>query len=65
MFSMKARSPALKGGELHFLKRCLRQYKEVHEIVDTEKDIVPQVQRIVIRKENLGHSLLSKTTGNK
>lgn len=48
-----------KGYQMHLLfKKAFEPLKEVHEIVDTSKDIVPQVQRIV-RERSIGDKTVS------
>jgi len=48
-----------KGYQMYLLfKKAFEPLKEVHEIVDTSKDIVPQVQRIV-RERSIGDKTVS------
>jgi predicted nucleic acid-binding OB-fold protein len=48
-----------KGYQMHLLfKKTFESLKEVHEIVDTSKDIVSQVQRIV-REQSIGDKTVS------
>jgi len=48
-----------KGYQMHLLfKKTFESLKEVHEIVDTSKDIVSQVQRIV-RERSIGDKTVS------
>ena len=48
-----------KGYQMHLLfKRAFEPIKGPHEVVDTNKDIVPQVQRIV-RERSIGNKTVS------